>query len=153
MTPLRVGLIGSGGISRTYMAAFQHVPEGEVVAVWSRQRENADRFATQFEIGFATDRVEELLPQVDVVCVNSPNACHAQHAHAADGSKGNAGAGLWIDLIDDVAKGRNQGVGAGHGCCLRASRLASFHKARAVASINEQAAASSALSMLSIPCW
>ena len=62
------------------------VPEGEVVAVWSRQRENAERFAREFEIGFATDRVEELLPQVDVVCVNSPNACHAQHAIAAAGA-------------------------------------------------------------------
>ncbi len=83
MTPFRVGLIGSGGISRTYMAAFPQVPEGEVVAVWSRQRENAERFAREFAIGFATDRVEDLLPQVDVVCVNSPNACHAPHAIAA----------------------------------------------------------------------
>ena len=83
MKPFRVGLIGSGWISRTYMQAFSHVPEGEVVAVWSRQRESAERFAREFEIEVATDRVEELLPQVDVVCVNSPNACHAQHAVAA----------------------------------------------------------------------
>ena len=86
MKPLRVGLIGAGGISRTYMQALQHVPEGEVAAVWSRQRENAERFAREFAIGFATDRVEEILPQVDVVCVNSPNACHAPHAIAAAGA-------------------------------------------------------------------
>jgi predicted dehydrogenase len=83
MRRLRVGLIGAGGISRTYMAAFSHVSEGEVVAVWSRQRENAERFASRFDLGLATDRVEELLAEVDVVCVNSPNACHASHAIAA----------------------------------------------------------------------
>jgi len=83
MTPFRVGLIGSGGISRTYLQAFQHVAEGEVVAVWSRQRENAERLVREFEIEFATDRVEDLLSRVDVVCVNSPNACHAEHAIAA----------------------------------------------------------------------
>ena len=86
MKPFRVGLIGSGGISRTYVEAFQHVPDADVVAVWSRQRENAERFGREHGISLATDRVEDLLPQVDVVCVNSPNACHAPHAIAAAGA-------------------------------------------------------------------
>ncbi|MCZ6464684.1 MAG: Gfo/Idh/MocA family oxidoreductase [Proteobacteria bacterium] len=83
MKPLRVGLIGSGGISRTYMAAMEHVPEGRVVGVWSRRRERAEAFAAEFELAHATDRVEDLLAEVDVACVNSPNACHAEHAIAA----------------------------------------------------------------------
>lgn len=83
MTPLRVGLLGSGSISRTYMAAFQQLPEARPVAVWSRRREHAARFAAEHGLALATDRVEALLPEVDVVCVNSPNACHAEQAIAA----------------------------------------------------------------------
>ncbi len=83
MKTYRLGLIGSGGISRTYMAAMQHVPEGEVVAVWSRRRDRAARFAKEFELAVATDQLAELLAEVDVVCVNSPNAIHAEHAVAA----------------------------------------------------------------------
>jgi predicted dehydrogenase len=83
VTPLRLGLIGAGGISRTYMAAMGQVPEGRVVAVWSRTGERARAFATEFALPLATTELAALLDAVDVVCVNSPNACHAHHAIAA----------------------------------------------------------------------
>ena len=83
MSFFRLGLIGSGWISETYMTALRQVPEGDAVAVWSRSRENAQRFAAKHHLPIATDRLDELLPHVDVVCVNSPNACHAEHAIAA----------------------------------------------------------------------
>jgi predicted dehydrogenase len=83
VTPLRLGLIGSGWISGTYVAALRQVPEGNAVAVWSRTRENAERFAARHHLEVATDRLEEIFPHVDAVCVNSPNACHAEHAVAA----------------------------------------------------------------------
>ena len=124
MKPFRVGLIGAGGISRTYMEAFRQVPEGEVVAVWSRQRANAERFAREFEIGCATDRVEELLPQVDVVCVNSPNACHAPHAISAAGSGKHVivEKPMAIDLAGAdrlIAGCREAGVALSVGYCFR----------------------------------
>jgi predicted dehydrogenase len=77
--PLRVGLLGAGWISRTYGAALRAVPEGRAVACWSRTRAGAERLAAELGLGFATDRAEELLPHVDVMCVNSPNALHAEH--------------------------------------------------------------------------
>jgi predicted dehydrogenase len=80
---LRVGLLGAGWISRTYLTAMRHVPEGRVVAIWSRRRESAERLAGEFDVERATDQVEDLLRHVDVVCVNSPNALHAPHAIAA----------------------------------------------------------------------
>jgi predicted dehydrogenase len=83
MTPFRLGLIGSGWISETYMTALRQVPEGDAVAVWSRSRENAERFAARHHLSIATSRLDELLPHVDAVCVNSPNAYHAEHAIAA----------------------------------------------------------------------
>jgi predicted dehydrogenase len=83
MSFFRLGLIGSGWISETYMTALHRVPEGDAVAVWSRSRENAERFAARHHLPLATNRLEELLPHVDAVCVNSPNANHAEHAIAA----------------------------------------------------------------------
>ncbi len=83
MSGFRLGLLGAGYISQTYMAALDHVPGAEVTAVWSRTRERAEGFAHRFGVERATDVVEELIEAVDVVCVNSPNACHAAHAIAA----------------------------------------------------------------------
>lgn len=83
MTPYRVGVVGAGWISRTYARALARVPEGRLSAVWSRTREHAEAFAREFELPLATTDVERLLAEVDVVCVNSINACHAEHAIAA----------------------------------------------------------------------
>lgn len=80
MTPVRVGLVGAGHISRTHALSMRRVPDGRVVGVWSRTRARAEAFAKEFALELATDRVEELVRAVDVVCVNSPNACHAEHA-------------------------------------------------------------------------
>ena len=74
MTPYRVGLVGAGHSSRTHALSMQRVPDGRVVGVWSRKRARAEAFAKVFDLELATDRVEELVRAVDVVCVNSPNA-------------------------------------------------------------------------------
>ncbi len=81
--PLRIGLLGAGWISRVHLTALRGVPEGRAVAVWSRTRSRAERLAEEFGLELATDRIEELLARVDAVCVNSPNALHAEHALAA----------------------------------------------------------------------
>jgi myo-inositol 2-dehydrogenase / D-chiro-inositol 1-dehydrogenase len=80
---LRMGLIGAGSISRTYAQALARVPDAKLTAVWSQTRDRAERFAVEFACATATDRVDDLFPHVDVVCVNSPNFLHAQHAIAA----------------------------------------------------------------------
>ena len=80
---LRIGLVGAGSISRTYAQALARVPDAKLVAVWSQTRDRAERFASEFACATATDRVDELFPHVDVVCVNSPNFLHAPHAISA----------------------------------------------------------------------
>jgi predicted dehydrogenase len=75
-----VGLVGAGHISRTHVLSLRRVPDASVVGVWSRTRARAEGFAKEFALELATDRVEELVRAVDVVCVNSPNALHAEHA-------------------------------------------------------------------------
>ena len=80
---LRIGLVGAGSISRTYAQALGRVPDAKLVAVWSQTRDRAERFASEFACATATDRIDDLFPHVDVVCVNSPNFLHAQQAIAA----------------------------------------------------------------------
>jgi predicted dehydrogenase len=80
VTPFRVGLVGAGHISRTHLLSFRRVADARVVGVWSRTRARAEAFAREFALDLATDHVEELVGAVDVVCVNSPNALHAEHA-------------------------------------------------------------------------
>lgn len=76
----RIGLIGAGRISETYMSALGLLPEARPVAVWSRSAQRAEEFARRHDLDLATDDVASLLDVVDVVCVNSPNACHESHA-------------------------------------------------------------------------
>lgn len=83
MRPYRLGLIGAGWISRTHARALARSSEGRVEAVWSRTREHAEAFAREFGVPLATTDLARLLDRVDVVCVNSINACHAEHAIAA----------------------------------------------------------------------
>jgi predicted dehydrogenase len=81
--PYRIGLVGAGHISRTHVQAFARVADARVVGVCSRRQESAARLAAEFSLAHATERLEELLPHVDVVCINTPNALHAAQATQA----------------------------------------------------------------------
>jgi predicted dehydrogenase len=80
--PLRWGIIGTGGIARTFANDLQYSTEGVVAAVGSRTREAADRFADEFAIKNRHDSYEALVadPDVDVVYVGTPHPMH--HANA-----------------------------------------------------------------------
>jgi predicted dehydrogenase len=78
--PYRVGLVGAGHISRTYARALAAIPEGRAVAVCARHPESAERFAREHGLERAAASLDELIDAVDVVCVNTPNALHAEQA-------------------------------------------------------------------------
>lgn len=103
MTPFRIGLVGAGWISRTYVESLARVAGGRVAGVWSRTREHAEAFAAEFGIPLSTNELERLLAEVDVVCVNSVNACHAEHAIAA------AEAGLHVVVEKPLAVSLDEG--------------------------------------------
>ena len=110
MTPFRLGLVGAGSISRTYAAALATVEEGEAVAVCARRAESATRFAEEFQLPHASDRFEDLLDHVDVVCVNSPNFLHAEHAIRA------AEAGKHVIVEKPLAVSRVEGMSIVSAC-------------------------------------
>jgi len=76
--PLRWGVIGTGGIARTFTADLRHTDSGTVVAVGSRRMESAGRFADEFGIPNRHSSYEALVkdPEVDVVYVATPHPMH-----------------------------------------------------------------------------
>ena len=80
--PIRWGLLGAGGIASHFAGTVSAGPRAQVVAVGSRSRDRAERFATAHgipttHVGYR-DLVED--PQVDAVYVATPHSEHAEHA-------------------------------------------------------------------------
>ena len=80
--PLGWGVVGTGGIARTFTADLRSTDSGRVVAVGSRRQATADHFADKFGIPNRHGSYEALVadPEVDVVYVATPHPMH--HADA-----------------------------------------------------------------------
>jgi predicted dehydrogenase len=75
---IRWGIIGTGGIARTFAADLEHTDSGTVAAVGSRRQETADAFGERFGVARRHDSYEALVadPEVDVVYVSTPHPMH-----------------------------------------------------------------------------
>ena len=75
---VRWGIIGPGGISAILLRDLGRAANYEVVAVASRDRGRADRFASRFGISRVHATYEQLLadPGVDAVYIGLPNSLH-----------------------------------------------------------------------------
>jgi predicted dehydrogenase len=84
-TPLRWGVIGTGGIASTFAADLATSGAGEVVAVGSRAAESARRFAERFGVARAHPCYESLVDDdgVDCVYVATPHPLHHANARLA----------------------------------------------------------------------
>jgi 1,5-anhydro-D-fructose reductase (1,5-anhydro-D-mannitol-forming) len=78
-------MIGTGRIVRRMVRAIDAVDGARVVAVLSRDQDNARAFAAEHGIDRGVASVDSLVtdPDVDVVYVASPNGLHRDHAVAA----------------------------------------------------------------------
>jgi predicted dehydrogenase len=87
MREIGVALVGSGWAARRHAEALARIPGARLVAVASRSHERAAELAREHGAARAVafGGLEELFgdPQVDLVCVASPNYLHAPHALAA----------------------------------------------------------------------
>ena len=78
---LRWGILGTGWIADKFVTALQASTQQRVVAVGSRSREGAERFAAGHGIETAHASYEALVgdPEVDVIYVASPHPSHLEH--------------------------------------------------------------------------
>ena len=80
--PIRWGILGPGGIAHTFALAVTQHTRAQLVAVGSRHKDRAERFATQHGIPTTHVGYEALVadPQVQAVYVASPHSEHREHA-------------------------------------------------------------------------
>lgn len=85
---VRIGIVGLGytvGISNQHAIAFKLIPEAEITAVYDVIAERGEDFVKRHELGQARvcKSYEELLQEVDAVCICTPNATHIDLAVTA----------------------------------------------------------------------
>jgi len=81
-SPVRWGILGTGGIAKSFAADLRLTGSGFVAAVGSRSIESADRFADEFGIAGRHGSYEELVadPDLDVIYVATPHPMHHDNA-------------------------------------------------------------------------
>jgi predicted dehydrogenase len=84
-TPLRWGIISTGGIAHTFARDLAFIESGVAVAVGSRSMESANTFADEFDIAGRYDSYEALVddPEVEAVYVATPHPMHFDNAMLA----------------------------------------------------------------------
>lgn len=78
---MNIAMLGSGFIGRFYADSIQgYRSKDKIVTIYSRKKENAEQFARDYHVPFATDNLEEAIarPEVEVVCVSLPNHLHEE---------------------------------------------------------------------------
>ncbi|GAB2464169.1 Gfo/Idh/MocA family protein [Jatrophihabitans fulvus] len=77
-TPIRWGLLATGGIARTFANDLKLLPDAELVAVGSRTQQKADEFGDEFDVPHRHGSYEDLAadPDVDVIYVSTPHPGH-----------------------------------------------------------------------------
>jgi predicted dehydrogenase len=79
---IRIGIVGSQFVANLHAEAFHFVPDANVVAVASPNRQHAEAFARRHGIPNAFTDYREMLnrPELDAITIACPNDLHAQIA-------------------------------------------------------------------------
>lgn len=76
---MKIAMLGSGFIARFYATSLHAQRRTDrIVTVYSRNRENAKRFADDYQLSHFSDSLEEAVhhPEVEVVLISLPNHLH-----------------------------------------------------------------------------
>ena len=81
-TPIRWGILGPGSIANQFAKGLQTAPDGELVAVGSRDQQRADTFADQYHAPNRHASYEALVqdPDIDAIYVATPHPFHKDNA-------------------------------------------------------------------------
>lgn len=82
MKKINIALIGAGYISDYHARGLLTIPEVNLVAVVSKHLENAEKFATKYNIKNAYASITPIVddPSIHAVIISTPNAFHAPYA-------------------------------------------------------------------------
>jgi predicted dehydrogenase len=82
MTPIRWGILGTGGIARAFATALMDTPGAVLAAVGSRSMDSAQAFAREFGSPDCYGSYQSLAdaPDVDIIYIGTPHPLHAQNA-------------------------------------------------------------------------
>jgi predicted dehydrogenase len=84
--PVRIGVIGAGGNTRTrHIPGFKAIPGVEVVAVCNRTLASGEKVAKEFGIPKVTDNWKEIVeaPNIDAICIGTWPNLHGKLTVAA----------------------------------------------------------------------
>ncbi len=78
MNKVRIGIVGPGNIAHRFANAIKNVSNAELVAVASRTRENAEKFADEFNIPYRFSSYEEMAKSavIDAAYIAVPHSGH-----------------------------------------------------------------------------
>jgi predicted dehydrogenase len=81
MKTIRWGILGAGRIARKFASDFRLVDDAELIAIGSRSRESADKFADEFPLTYRHDSYEALAqnPEVDAIYIATPHNLHYEN--------------------------------------------------------------------------
>lgn len=79
---IKFATVGTSFVTRWFLAAAGRCSGVEYAAVYSRNRENAERFAAEYGVSKCYTSLEELAedPEIDGVYLASPNSLHCEQA-------------------------------------------------------------------------
>lgn len=84
--PVRIGVIGAGGNTRTrHIPGFKAIPGVEIVAVCNRTQASGEKVAKEFGIPRVTDNWKEIIeaPDIDAICIGTWPNLHGKLSVAA----------------------------------------------------------------------
>lgn len=79
MSKVAIGIIGTGVGIRTHLKGFRLCEKADVLAICGSSRDRSQEFANKNNIPIACADYKELcdIPEIDLVCITSPNRYHA----------------------------------------------------------------------------
>lgn len=82
MKKINWGILSTGNIAESFTEDIKHVPDAEVVAVGSRNRDTAEAFGKKYNIPNRHSSYQSLAndPEVDVIYIATPHAFHAENS-------------------------------------------------------------------------
>ncbi|MEH7379251.1 Gfo/Idh/MocA family oxidoreductase [Bacillus sp. JJ1533] len=81
---VKIGVVGSGSIANTHIKSIKQVPNAELVAIYSRNKETVQNLADTYHIKAYTDYQDFLMNAgIDMVAIVTPSGTHAELGMAA----------------------------------------------------------------------